>query len=425
MLAQAEALQGGATGPMVIALLKDIKTMIGDYVTNVRGKPVYDISAAKLAYRTVYQEAGTAPISKTWDLSGLALMPTASSGTAISAPIIAFQHGTQVNRRNAPSLFNPNAGATLFDFANPEKAGALQNYIECIIGAYMAATGCIVAMPDYPGFGSNTDTHPYVHRSLGDVVRDAVIATVELTKSAAWKDKVAWNGRVYLIGYSEGGYATMVGAMAIQQLADPGLVVKAAVPCDGSYDLSGTMAPRIAAGTPELTPYYVPYVLVGYNAIYGNPAFSFSSLLKDPYATALPPLFDGNHTIDQMKAAMPVSADPNMYVPSDVLTPEAIADLKNPNSPLFLYLAASDAYRNWVPAMKMLIIHCVTDDIVPVANATAAHDAFRAGGATLVTREDVLPVDLGDQTVEVHLRAFPSAILRGFTYIDGIETTSP
>lgn len=49
------------------------------------------------------------------------------------------------------------------------------------MGAALATFGYIVVMPDYPGFGDNTDIHPYVHRSLGDCVRNAILETISLT----------------------------------------------------------------------------------------------------------------------------------------------------------------------------------------------------------------------------------------------------
>jgi hypothetical protein len=408
--------------------LDRIESMIGDYVTRVRAKPVYSVSSTRLSYSTTYAEGGS---SKTWEgLSGLVLVPSSPGGQALSAPVIAFQHGTQIHWRNAPSRFDPDAGATLMDFKNPEKGGAMQNYVECLVGIYMAAAGYIVAMPDYPGFGGNRDVHPYVQASLGDVVRDAVKAAAA---SSPWSGKVAWNGRVYLIGYSEGGYATMAGAKSIQldrSTTSLSAALRAVAPCDGPYDLSGTMATRIADGTPELSSYYVPYVLVGLHEIYGDSSFPYAGILKESYATSLPPLFDGTHSGAEISAALAGTlvsgTSPTRYEPRLALTSQAIADLTDASSALHLALEASDAYRGWLPSMRMEIVHCASDDIVPYANAAAAYADFIGRGADprLVALKEVQPVDSGDATSEVHLRAFPSAIAEGFRFIDGIEAAA-
>lgn len=227
-----------------------------------------DVVSVKIAYVTEHLVGGEAP--KSWRLSGLVFMPTCSSGEKISAPIISLQHGTQVNRNNAPSKFDPNPGVFMKEPLRPETDEALLNYLECGMGASLAGMGYIVVMPDYPGFGDNSDIHPYVHRSLGDCVRDAVKATVALASADQWKNRISWNGRLYLIGYSEGGYATMVGAKSLAAMSGGAIRVTAAIPCDGAYDLSGTMVERILEGRAELNPHYIPYTFIGYEAIYGS-----------------------------------------------------------------------------------------------------------------------------------------------------------
>jgi hypothetical protein len=125
-------------------------------------------------------------------------------GLVEKAPVIAYQHSTHVYRECAPSHYNANPFAILWA---KDLTGALQNYVECIVGGLMASAGYIVAMPDYAGFGASGAMHPYVHLSLGRSVEG--IVALALAHGTA-------NGNVSPTGYSEGGYATMAGAKALQ-----------------------------------------------------------------------------------------------------------------------------------------------------------------------------------------------------------------
>jgi len=371
----------------------------------------YSVQPVRMSYPSSYTKEG---LSLSWTLGGLAWLPVTKSGPPSPVPIIAFQHGTEVDWLRAPSLFQPNLFVALGGLAARDPEGALQNYLECMIGAMMASKGYIVVMPDYPGFGSAGVPHPYVHRALGSSVRDIVAKAAAMAKSD-WAGRIAWDGRIFLIGYSEGGYATMVGAQALQENPVAGGTVVAAIPCDGPYDLSGTMVPRILAGTAEPAPYYVPYLMYGYHSLYkDDPAFDFSSIFMPAYAASLPPLFDGTHGSVEINKAMPSP------FPKDVLSAAAITALAAPTSDLFLKLKANDAYRGWAspPSMLINMIQCYGDDVIPAQNAEAAHTAF--GDAVHVP--DVIyldPITVIDMSAQFHARGFRAAILRGFQIIAG------
>ena len=78
----------------------------------------------------------------------------------------------------------------------------------------LAATGYIVVVPDYPGMGIDPGVHPYCHKSLSYSVIDMIRAVRDSGLLQNWQ--VKWDGRLYLMGYSEGGYATMVTAQELQ-----------------------------------------------------------------------------------------------------------------------------------------------------------------------------------------------------------------
>jgi hypothetical protein len=134
-----------------------IKKDLAAYIYSCTGGKPYLVAASKV------QLSGST--------SGLVWVPF-TWWRSKSFAIISLQHGTQVYRNCAPSRFNANPLAIL---SSPDLTGALQNYVECIVGGLMASAGYIVVMPDYQGFGDSIVTHPYVHLSLGDSVRDIVL----------------------------------------------------------------------------------------------------------------------------------------------------------------------------------------------------------------------------------------------------------
>ena len=354
-------------------------------------------------------------------LSGLMWVPF-TWGRSLKAPIISYQHGTQVYRPCAPSKFDPNP---LDVFRSPDQTGALQSYVECIVGGLMASAGYIVLMPDYPGFGSSQVLHPYVHASLGNSVRDLIAAAKVRLASGA----VRPNGKIFLTGYSEGGYATMAGARALQAA---GIQVTATVACDGPYDLSGVMREQMISGLPVLVPSYVLYTASGYHSVYGDSRFiTFTDLLQEDYASLLlgsDPLFDGNHTNADVGAAVPPTVIPSLKI----LTPGALADLQVPTGQPYQRLAENNGYVGWVPVSPLVLIHCPTDDVVPYQNAVVARNVLILAAqaalgsafnpAMIPPIVDVQPVPFIAQVLgSNHVAAYPMAMLAAFSAIDTVN----
>ena len=67
--------------------------------------------------------------------------------------------------------------------------------------------------------------------------------------------------------------------------------------------------------------------------------------------------------------------------PKSILTQVALNDLADENSDMAAILKDNDAYRDWVPEMRMKIFHCAYDDVIPVENAQIAYDYFMEHGA--------------------------------------------
>jgi hypothetical protein len=298
-------------------------------------------------------------------LDGL-LGPTIASGAlfvpvAMSAPadLLTYQHGTIHKRDDAPS-------STTCE--------------ERLVGQIMASHGYVVAMPDYLGLGpGSTGLHPYVHRrSSATAVIDMLRATrtIVATNADVRQDlPQGLSSKLFLFGYSQGAYVTLAAQKEMQEKHPAEFPVTASAPSDGPYDLSGTMAEAITSGNPYPSPNYLPYVLLSYNEIYhlfDDPG----EVMVEPYATTIPPLFDGQHDGGEIDAYMPPS-----QVPSQILQPAFLDSfLNNPDDSFRAVLRENDLL-GWAPLAPTRLYHCAADDIVPFANSQVAHASFIAAGA--------------------------------------------
>ncbi len=332
------------------------------------------VEFVKIEYQTTTANGDPIPVS------GLAILPQRYF-LHQSVPMLAFQHPTQVERRYSPSLFNLTNMWSDAQFNVP-------------FGAIFAMSGFAVAMADYPGMGQNTNAHPYCTVSLANSVVDMARAVREYLLSHS-NTYATWDGRMFLTGYSEGGYATMVAARDMQEQYSNEFKVAGVAGLDGPYSLSVTMRNvMLTADATFNSPYFLPYTINGYDAVYAahDPVFSFTNAVKTSVPTE--PEFAaklrhmcmaGTNTGGEINALI-YKATP--YVgPRSILSDNYIAALADTNSTVCRILRSNDAYLAWTPQMKMRLFHYPKDDLVPYGNATNAFNAFQQRHAPHVTLE--------------------------------------
>jgi pimeloyl-ACP methyl ester carboxylesterase len=399
--------QGSTTvvGSALDQFAKDADPQILPYLDSLRKYSIYSWQAHRITYYT------TDAVGQLIQASGLMVVPISPSFSNLSVPILSLQHPTQVERQYAPSQMN---------LRDP--------LLTVQLALVLASTGYIVLVPDYPGLGVDTGVHPYCHRSIAASVVDMIRAGRDCTKRNNFP--IAWNKKLFLFGYSEGGYATLITARELQTRHADEFTVTAVAPLDGPYSLSESMRNlMLNAPSDYHDPYYLPYVLRGFDAAYAGQAkaFQFFSAVKtsipgyvapvgSTYARELYTLLDGNHTANEIDDFMR-KAQPYLG-PRSILTDAFIADLQNPDSEVCQKLAENDAYRDWVPQMPLKMFHHADDDLVSCDNADQALRAFQAAGASTVELEkfeDYLP-EMGS----IHAGAAPFAYVKAFIWMDTI-----
>jgi len=378
--------------------------------------------------KVTYQSTGADGTVHT--MTGLLILPKAILAAKPSVPILMYQHGTEVYRPFSPSQYLTHRNRPA-------------DYPEVMVAAAIASTGYAVALIDYEGMGDNTDTQPHVvGATLAQQVIDLLKASRDIIGGTAGNSSspCSWNGQLFLMGYSEGGYVTMAATRELQLNHAAEFTVTASAPLSGPHDLSGVMRGVMLSDSTFKAPYSIPMVLTSYNYAYGGQTALFNpgSAMLPPYNTTIPPLFDGNTTSDTISEAMGMTFSPvNLIVPKSTLTQQFIEQLTLDTSPVVAFLKQNDSYRLpgnvnsvWVPTVPMRMIHHKSDDLVPYSNSQVAFNAFSTAGAKnhvpggpgVELVEETVTINISTDPVKtVHFSsAFPE-LSRGWHWLDSFK----
>ncbi|MEZ4905808.1 MAG: lipase family protein [Spirosomataceae bacterium] len=212
------------------------------------------IKVFKLVYKTKNTDGNEI------QASGAMIYPVKTGPLAM----ISIQHGTIRTDADAPSYFGSNSEANL-------------------AGSLFASLGYIIAYPDYIGYGeSKSVPHPYEHRaSLASASLDMIRASKEFLK----EQKITWDERLYIAGYSAGGFATMALQKKIEEETGSEFNLRASSCGAGAYDKTAFMKYLISTktgGQSSSNQLYL-WTLLTYDRIYGlnRPVTQY---FKDPYA---------------------------------------------------------------------------------------------------------------------------------------------
>lgn len=249
--------------------------------------------------------------------SGLLAMPT---GRGSNRGLVSYQHATQTDRSIVPSSPSRNEGV--------------------LISIEFAARGYVLVAPDYIGLGSSPGQHPYLHAA------SEAAAVVDLVRAAT--DVVPTRGRslrgdLYLVGFSQGGHASLAALRALESEPIDGLSVMAAASVAGPYSLLDRSLPYALNGRSALHSPYVGYVATSYAAVTGHP---LASIVRHPWPERLPGIFDGSRTLEQVAEALPND-------PRQLLTTEALADLAGGRQGWFARALADNSVDDWRPMVPV------------------------------------------------------------------------
>lgn len=275
--------------------------------------------------------------------SGALVLPT----TDQTVSMISVQHGTITDDLSAPSYFQDGSEGSSF-------------------GSLFGSLGYIIAYPDYIGYGASKDyPHPYEHRaSLASASLDMLRAAKEFLKDHA---EVKWDQKLYVAGYSEGGYATMSLQKKIEEEASSEFNLIASSCGAGAYDKTAFMKYIINNTTSGVAGYNRSYlwVLLTYDRLYklNQPTTYY---FKDPFAAQIAKLGFINPINQSFDTILNDSFKKLLNDGMDTGFIKAIGD--------------NDVY-NWKPKTPTRLFHGDADPLVFYFNSVNAVTAMKKLGA--------------------------------------------
>lgn len=305
----------------------------------------YDVEIFKIEYKTDYLDEEVMA-------SGLVILPK----TTDPVGMLSFQHGTIAAHRQAPTKLAINS-------------------TELILYSALAAPGFIGVVPDFLGFGSSEGIlHPYY---VEELTASAVVDMLKAAKELAIEEGNKFNTKLFLAGYSQGGYATMAAHKAIETNGLEGFELIASFPASGGYDIKGVQEYFFSL-TEYDQPFFLAYVAFAYQTTldWSQP---LSDFFKAPYADLIPGLFDGSKSGSEINEQLTTTI-------ADLVTDDLRANIDTDSKYNYIVTAFNDnSLLDWVPQANMYMYHGTADVTVPYSTSIDTYDYFIAQGASTNT----------------------------------------
>ncbi|HET9238112.1 MAG TPA: lipase family protein [Oligoflexus sp.] len=285
-------------------------------------------------------------VTTTGDVTTAGNATTARDGAAATElPWISLQHGTVASKKEAPSL-------------NPGE------------GLYEASQGFVTAVMDYIGYGSSAaEFHPYlIEGAYVPAGVDLLRATRSLISAQGLK-----LGKLFLKGYSEGGYATMALQKALETEYAAEFSITASAPAAGPYDLE--VAALTALSRPKSNPLITSFLVLAYDQ-WLAPELDLDAIFALD-TTALSNLYTSGISSSEIMKALPLETRGLIEGPflDDFLSTTPISAQAQLIRRLLVEQSLNQG--DWVPRTPTRLYHCADDEIVAVAATENALAHFK------------------------------------------------
>jgi hypothetical protein len=328
--------------PTIHALLSEVGEIYPDADILLQ-HALYGVQVYSVSYLTHYKDSLITA-------SGLICVPQDGG----DFPVISFQNGTNTLHDNAPT-------ANSLDF----------NYL--LLEA-MASNGYIILIPDYIGFGASEELgHPFYHRKSSD---NAVIDLMQACREFLWEDQVSanGNGEYYLMGYSQGGWATISALDELEHNHKIDFSIKAASCGSGAYDLMA-MSSYVVDQETFPAPLYLPYFIYS-QQVYGALTDPLTKFFNEPYASRIPGLFNGSYSNGQVNEQL------NDTIRALVTEEFINGFLTSPDFQQLRNVMEENSIEAWNTNTKVRLYHGTADLNIPLSQSSDLYDAFIGAGTS-------------------------------------------
>jgi prolyl oligopeptidase family protein len=251
----------------------------GQQLLQVTGDPICGVDFYYLKFYTI-GAAGEVTIS-----SGALMVPTGAAGTCSGPrPIVLYAHGTNTDKTlNIADITNT---------SNTEGA---------LIAAMFAAQGYIVVAPNYAGYDISTlGYHPFLNAAQQSGEMIDILTAAQTALSSTFTPTTTGSGKLFVTGYSEGGYVAMATQRALQTMGT--IKVTAAAPMSGPYALEA-FGDAIFYGNVDIdSVIFAPLISTSYQHAYGNIYTATTDIYSSTYASGIDTLLPSATPIDTIFA---------------------------------------------------------------------------------------------------------------------------
>jgi pimeloyl-ACP methyl ester carboxylesterase len=234
---------------------------LGQELLTLAYSPICTVNVYELSYETVGAK------SEATTSTGALMVPGGSAnGCQGPRPIVEYAHGTSPIKN--------------FDIAQLSGANASSEGL--ILAALFAAQGYIVVAPNYAGYDTSTlSYHPYLVGTQQAAEMMDVLTAARSALPVALAPTVTDNHKLFVTGYSQGGYVAMAAASAMQAA---GQTVTAAAPMSGPYALAAFGDALFLGEVDGSATESVALLANGYQNAYGNLYSEPIDIFAAPYA---------------------------------------------------------------------------------------------------------------------------------------------
>lgn len=321
--------------------------------------PKYNVTAYRIFYKTHdYQ-------NKEITASGLVYIPEIKNYTV---PVICYQHGTVYEKNEVPSI-----------------SSDLSYFAPFILAS---ESGAIVCASDYIGLGfSEGIQHFFEPTEEANAVVD-MLGSVQNTINKTYHS-LTFNSNVFLMGYSQGGHATLTAQRKLETVYPAQFNIKASAPMASFFSFEKSTQLNNMKGS-VFTTYPSVYAFLINSVQTTQHIFpSYQTVFITPFDSLTNFLFNGNYTVGVVNALYP-----NYFY--DALQPAFRIDLKNNPNNLFLQaIKKYDVINDWVPKTPTHIYHSESDEIAFYDNSVIAYNTFKqkGGNVSLISLGNVSHLD--------------------------------
>ena len=309
--------------------------------------PKYDVIVYRVFYKTHdYQ-------NNEITASGLVYVPEIKN---YYLPVVCYQHGTAIQKQEVPSI-----------------SADMGYYVPFIMAS---ETGTLVCAADYIGLGfSDGVQHFYEPAEEANAVVD-MLGCVQMLLNKTYHP-LTFDYDVFLMGYSQGGHATLAAQRKLETKYPYQFHLKASAPMASWFSLEKSSQFNILKDSVDY-PFSGAYAFL-INSIQTTQQIfpSYDSVFVSPYDSLVDELFNGAYNTGTVSMQFPAY----FYT---ALQPVFRSDLKNNSNNFFLKAVKKyDLINDWTPRAPTRFYHSEDDEIAFYDNSLIAFNTFKQKGGNV------------------------------------------